>query len=63
MTRAHLSTDRATEFELMRVLDDGSYVLKPDEDAPLVFEVSSIRERVEVRCDYCGRWSVDAAPD
>ena len=61
MPRARLSTDPATEYELVRILDDGSYVLRVEGDHR-VFEPGSVLEHVEVRCDRCSRWSSDAAP-
>jgi hypothetical protein len=61
MPRARLNTDRSTEYELVRVLEDGSYVLNVAGDHR-VFEESGWREVVEVRCERCGRWSTDVAP-
>jgi len=62
MTLARLTTKRATEYELVRVLYDGSFVLRDAFRDTRVFEESSHRERVEIRCDRCGRWSTDAGP-
>jgi hypothetical protein len=62
VTRARISTDRGREFEVVRVLDDGSFVLRDDSGDFRIFDEGSILERVEVRCDLCGKWGSDVAP-
>ena len=62
MTQARLSTETNRVYEIVRVLDDSSVVLRSDGGDIRVFEESSPLESIEVRCDFCGRWSTDAAP-
>ena len=62
MTLARVSTNRTRELVVVRLLEDGSFVLRDETGDTLVFEESSPLECVEVRCDFCGRWSTDAAP-
>ncbi len=62
MALARLTTDPAVVYQLVRLLEDGSLVLQAPGDAPRVFEESGSQERVELRCDHCGRWSTDAGP-
>ncbi len=61
MTLARLNTDRDRVYELVRILDDGSVVLRADGDVR-IFEESSTLEYVELRCELCGKWGSDVAP-
>jgi hypothetical protein len=52
---------RGTEYELLNVTEDAEYVLRDEEGDVLVFEESD-RERVQVQCELCGRWSSNVIP-
>jgi hypothetical protein len=62
MARARLSTDRGREYTLVDFLDSAEFVLRDDDGDVRLFEESSFRERVEIRCDECGSWSTDVFP-
>jgi hypothetical protein len=65
MTRVrfrHLLLIPDGEYELIQFDDDGRWVVRDAGGDVLVAEHSSPGEVVEVRCDFCGRWSSDAAP-
>lgn len=62
MTAARLTTAREVEFEIIQFTDGAEFVLRDAHGDVRLFEESE-RERVEVRCDLCGRWSTDATPD
>lgn len=62
MTRARLTTNRELEYDVVNLTDNGEYVLRDEFGDVRIFEESSHREVVEVRCDFCGRWSNDAGP-
>jgi formylmethanofuran dehydrogenase subunit E len=52
---------RQTEYELVNFTADAEWVLRDETGDVLVFEEGE-RERVEVQCERCGRWSTAAAP-
>jgi hypothetical protein len=62
MTIARKTTDRTREFELLKVTDHAEWVLRDADGDVFVFEEWSPLERVEVRCDLCGKWGTDVAP-
>jgi hypothetical protein len=62
MTLARLTTKPERKFEIVQFTDGAEWVLRDEHHDHVVFEESSPRERVEVRCDFCGRWSTDAGP-
>ena len=47
-----------SEYDLANFTDDAEYVLRDDAGDVLLFEDGE-RERVEVLCDRCGRWTSD----
>jgi hypothetical protein len=53
MARARL---RGTEYEVVNFTEDAEVVLRDDAGEVSLFEQSQ-NERVEVRCDRCGRWT------
>ena len=53
MARARL---RGTEYEVVNFTEDAEVVLRDDAGDVSLFEESE-NERVEVRCDRCGRWT------
>ena len=59
MTVARITTNRSHELEVVRVLRNGSLVLC---DLGTGDHCALERERLEVRCDFCGRWTDDVAP-
>jgi hypothetical protein len=62
VTRARLTTQREVEYDVVRFTAEGDYVLRDEHGDVCLFEESSLRERVEIRCDFCGRWVTHAAP-
>lgn len=52
---------RGSEYELVNFTDDAEWVLRDQLGDVIVFEEGE-RERVEVQCERCGRWSTHAAP-
>lgn len=55
------ATLRGSEFDIFQFTDDAEWVLRDRAGDVILFEEND-RERVAVRCDFCGRWSTDAAP-
>ncbi len=73
MTLVRLTTDREKEMELVRfdaANTDGpgrppnnTWVLREDDGSVIALDADAGDIlRVEVRCDFCGRWSNAAAP-
>ncbi len=62
MSRARLSTAPMREYEIVQLTDSAEWVLSDEHDDIRMFVESSTWEHVEVCCDFCGRWSTDAAP-
>jgi hypothetical protein len=52
---------RGQEYELVKFTDDAEWVLRDQLGDVIVFAEGE-RERVEVQCERCGRWSTQAAP-
>jgi hypothetical protein len=61
MTRARLTASPDVEYDVVQFTDDAEFVLRDDHGDVRLFEDSEF-ERVEVRCDFCGRWVTHAAP-
>jgi hypothetical protein len=63
---ARFTHNRDHEFEAHEIrLDDGTLglVLQELDGQPISYEgVEENRTRLETRCDFCGRWSVEATP-
>lgn len=57
MTQARLSHQRDTLYTLVHATPDGAAVLLTGNGHRLLFQESSARERVEVRCSRCGEWT------
>jgi hypothetical protein len=62
MTLARRTTEPGREFEIVQFTDAAKWVLRDEHNDVVVFEESSLLERLEIRCDFCGRWPTDAAP-
>jgi len=62
VSRARLNTERRREYEIVRISEHGEWMLSDEHHEIRLFDSSASREFVEVRCDFCGRWSTDAAP-
>jgi hypothetical protein len=62
MTLARLTTAREVEYEIVNLTEDAEFVLRDDHGDVRLFEPHSLLERVEIRCDFCGRWSTHPAP-
>ena len=58
-TRARL---RGEEYELVDATDDGLWVVADATGRLHSFDGVWPLDRPEVRCDFCGRWSLHAAP-
>jgi hypothetical protein len=58
-TRARV---RGEEYELVHVTEEGLWVLADASGRLLSFDGGSPIDRPEVRCDFCGRWSLHAVP-
>jgi len=61
VSRARLSSERRREYELVRIGERAEWMLSDEHHEIRLIDASS-PEVVEVRCDFCGRWSTDAAP-
>ncbi len=59
MALARLTTDPGREYEVVNLTDDAEWVLRDAANDVRVFEVSSTREMVEIKCPRCGRWGTD----
>ena len=56
-----LALYREQEYEVVNFTEDAEWVLRDPHGDVIVFEEGE-RERVEVRCERCGRWSRHVAP-
>jgi hypothetical protein len=52
---------RGKEYDLLNFSDNAEWVLRDSGNNVVAFEDGE-RERVEVKCERCGRWSTSAAP-
>ncbi len=50
------------EYELIRFDDDAHYVVRDEGGDVLTAERDSPPKVVEIKCDFCGRWSDDVGP-
>jgi len=53
---------RGTEYELVDATEDGLWVVADSTGRLRSFDGVWPFDRPEVRCDFCGRWSLHAAP-
>jgi hypothetical protein len=62
LTQARLNTEPDRLYEVVRYTDDALYVLREAGNDITTFEDLGEADQVEIHCDFCGRWSTDAAP-
>ena len=64
MTKARIRSGDvlSPEYEIVQFTGGAEWVLRDPHNDVRMFEESSSREAVEVRCDFCGRWVDHAAP-
>ena len=61
MTLARITGGQyAGEVDIVKVTDKGDWVLRQSDGGVVILQTPG--PLVEVRCDFCGRWSTDAAP-
>ncbi len=63
MTRARLSLEPGREFDVVHFKPmTAEWSLRDGAGEIVVFESDLVPDSLEVKCDFCERWSVDAAP-